>query len=370
MKGRYESRNTKKMQPWKIILLTVAAVLGILLVIAITCAVFLYKSILGKLNQVDVPDIVYTTPETQTLPLPEVTQTEAAQLPEPTTVAATEAHVKSSADYINFLVVGQAAREGETERFSDTMILCTVNTYEKTLTMTSLLRDSFVKMPDYKGKIGGRIKLTTIYHLGSVYGNGAAGSMELMNLTLYQNFGIEVDHNFEIDFDAFIRIIDLLGGIDIELTQAEADYLSATANYTAGPGAAHLNGTEALHYARMRKAEGDGGSDIVRTGRQRGLIASLLNQLRGKSISELNEIANEVLPLITTSMDDSEITQCLLTFIPMLSDLKIEEGGTCPANYQGDIVDIYSDGMKHSVLRFNVEETKRTMRAITEGETP
>ncbi len=370
MKGRYERKNPKKMPPWKIILLTVAAVLAILLVIAIICAVFLYKSMLGKLNQVDVPDIVYTTPETQTVPLPEVTQTTATQLPEPTTVAATEAHIKSSADYINFLVVGQAAREGETERFSDTMILCTVNTYEKTLTMTSLLRDSFVKMPDYKGRTGGRIKLTTIYHLGSIYGNGAAGSMELMNLTLYHNFGIEVDHNIEIDFDAFIRIIDLLGGIDLELTQAEADYLSFWADCTAGPGTAHLNGTEALYYARMRHAAGDGGSDIVRTNRQRGLIEALINQLRKKSITELNEIANEVLPLITTSMDDSEITQCLLTFIPMLSELKIEGGGTCPANYHGDLVDIYSDGMKHSVLRFNVEETKRTMRAITEGETP
>lgn len=370
MKGRYERKETKKGLVWKKIILMVAAFLGILLVIAIICAVFLYKSILGKLNQVDVPDIVYTTPETQTTSLPEVTQPAATQSPEPATVAATEAHIKSSADYINFLVVGQAAREGETERFSDTMILCTVNTYEKTLTMTSLLRDSFVKMPDYKGRTGGRIKLTTIYHLGSVYGDGAAGSMELMNLTLYHNFGIEVDHNIEIDFDAFIRVIDMLGGIDIELTQAEADYLSFWADYTAGPGTAHLNGTEALCYARMRKAEGDGGSDIVRTSRQRSLIESLLNQLRGKSIAELNEIANEVLPLITTSMDDSEITQCLLTLIPMLSVLKIEEGGICPANYHGDLVDIYSDGMKHSVLRFNVEETKRTMRAITEGETP
>lgn len=369
MKGRYERNDTKR-ELWKKIIFIAAAVLGILLVFTVISGVILYKSILGKLNQVEVPDIVYTTPETQTIPLPEVTQTTAAQLPEPSTVAATEAHVKSSADYINFLVVGQAAREGETERFSDTMILCTVNTYEKTLTMTSLLRDSFIKMPDYKGRTGGRIKLTTIYHLGSIYGNGAAGSMELMNLTLFNNFGIEVDHNFEIDFDAFIRVIDMLGGVDIELTQAEADYLSACLNYDASPGAAHLNGTQALCYARMRKAEGDGGSDIVRTGRQRGLIASLLNQLRGKNISELNEIANEALPYITTSMDDSEITQCLLTFIPMLSDLKIEEGGTCPANYHGDLVDIYSDGVKHSVLRFNVEETKRTMRAITEGETP
>ena len=58
----------------------------------------------------------------------------------------------------------------------------------------------------------------------------------------------------------------------------------------------------------------------------------------------------------------------LVKVLPMLWDLEIKTGGTCPANYQGDMVDIYGDGMYHSVLRFDVEETKKTMRAITEGE--
>lgn len=369
MEGRYERK--RRVRGWKKIALFITSILGITLIIAIVSGVALYNSMLGKLDQVVVPDIVYTTPEVEASPTIEATQTAVSQSTEPSIIATTGPHVKSSADYINFLVVGQAAREGETERFADSMILCTVNTYEKTLTMTSLLRDSFVKMPDYKGKTGGRIKLTTIYHLGSTYGNGVAGSMELMNLTLYNNFGIEVDHNFEIDFDAFIKVIDMLGGIDIELTEAEANYLNDDdfwVYYDVEPGVAHLDGMAALCYVRMRKAEGDGESDIVRTGRQRKFVEALLTQLRGKSISDLREIANTVLPLITTSMDNSEITECLLTLIPMLSDLKIEKGGTCPANHRGERVDIYSDGMYHSVLRFDVEETKRAMREITEGE--
>lgn len=373
MKGRYErKRPSKRMNPKSAWLILIGMLLLFAIIISIV-GVILYYSMLGKLTQVDVPDIIYTSVTTE--PIVEIAETaqagtnETNQEPTITTVP----HVKSSADYINFLVVGQAARDGESERFADTMILCTVNTYEKTLTMTSLLRDSFVRMPDYKGHTGGRIKLTTIYHLGSTYGNGIAGSMELMNLTLYNNFGIEVDHNFEIDFDAFIKVIDMLGGVDIELTEAEANYLNDDdfwVYYDVEPGLAHLDGMAALCYARMRKAEGDGESDINRTSRQRKLVESLLNQLKGKSISDLTGIANEILPLITTSMDKSEITECLLMLLPMLSELKIEKGGTCPANYYGDMVEIYSNGVYHSVLRFDETETKKTMRSITEGENP
>lgn len=369
MKGRYQKN--EKLKGWKKIALTLSVILVGVFVVGTVSGVILYRSMLGKLNRVDVPDIIYTSPEAETTPATEVIKIEATQYTEAATVATIAPHVQSSSDYVNILVVGQAAREGETERFADSMILFTINTYEKTLTMTSLLRDSFVKMPDYRGRTGGRIKLTTIYHLGSVYGNGIAGSMELMNMTLYQNFGIEVDHNFEIDFDAFIRVIDMLGGVDIELTEAEANYLNADdvwVYYDVEPGVAHLDGMAALCYARMRKAEGDGESDIIRTARQRKFVEALLNQLRGKSISNLKEIANTVLPQITTSMDNTEITKLLLTFLPMLSDLKIERGGTCPANYSGDMVDIYGDGVDHSVLRFDVAETRKTMREITEGE--
>ena len=317
----------------------------------------------------DVPDIVYTQATTETTSA----TTAPSETTQATTVATTEPpHVPSSADYLNILLVGQASRDGEEERFADTSILCTLNTYTKTLTMTSLLRDSFVKMPDYKGHYGGRIKLTTIYNLGSYYSDGdPAGSMELMNQTLYDNFGIEVDYNFEVDFDAFVWIVDAIGGVDIELTEAEADYLNdddVWVTYDVEPGMAHLDGMAALSYARMRKAEGDSESDIVRTSRQRKLMEIVLSELKDESISGLQNLANEVLPKITTSMSKSDMTSMLLTILPMLPDLKVNVGGTCPADYWGDMVDIYDDGTQHSVLRFDVAQTTKTMRAITEGE--
>lgn len=370
MSGRFEKKKEKKPLGWKKIVLIVVAVVLVLIVAAVIAGVVYYNTMLNKVNKVDVPKIVYTRPETEPTEGDDVdAQSEAT---EEAATASTEPHEASSADYLNILVVGQAAREGEEERFADTAILCTINTYTKTLTMTSLLRDSFVKMPDYKGHYGGRIKLTTIYHLGYNYGGGIAGSMELMNLTLFNNFGIEVDHNIEIDFEAFVNVVNLLGGIEIELTEAEAKYLNEDGKVfqEVEPGLNWLDGTTALSYARMRKADGDGESDIVRTARQRKFIETMLNKIKEMKLSEIQAVANEVLPMVYTSMSNAEITDCLLTLLPMLPELKIETGGTCPADYWGDMVEIYGDGVYHSVLRFDQAETIKTMRAITEGEEP
>ncbi len=367
MSAKYQ-KPKQKFTHTKYILVAII-IITILIASAIIAIAVYYNYALSKITHVEVPKIEHSTPSTEITERPEelLQTTPTTDSTEPTI----EKHIPSSADYINFLLVGQAARTGETERFADTMILCTVNTYEKTLTMTSLLRDTLIKMPNYRGRIGGNIKLTTIYHLGSIYGDGIAGSMELMNQTLYDNFGIEVDHNFEVDFDAFIRVIDMLGGIDIELTEAEAEYLNEEDFWVyqdVQPGMAHLDGMTTLCYARMRKAKGDSDSDIIRTNRQRKVILTIIEKLKTLSVSEIQTIVNEVLPMVVTSMDNREITEMIFKLLPMLPDLNIDSRGTCPANYWGEMVDIYSDGMYHSVLRFDTYETKRTMREITEGE--
>ena len=368
MHGRYERRKSKKTKSVKKILLIILGIVLLLLAAAIIGVAVYYNSMLDKINYVEVPKITYTQATESGME----TADTSPESSEETVAETTAPHVASSADYINFLVVGQASREGEEARLADTMVLCTLNTYEKTLTLTSMLRDSFVKMPDYKGHDGGRIKLTMIYHLGSYYSDGdPAGSMELMNQTLYNNFGVEVDYNFEVDFEAFVWIVNAIGGIDIELTEAEADYLNdddVWVTYDVEPGMAHLDGMAALSYARMRKAEGDNESDIIRTSRARKVMTILLEELKKEPISGLQNLANEVLPKVTTSMSKSEVTDMLLMVLPMLPDLEINIGGTCPANYKGEMVDIYDNGQLQSVLRFDVAETTKTMRAITEGE--
>lgn len=376
--GRFENqkpqKSPKKKSPAKIILIIVAVLL-VLVIGAIIAGVLYYNSVLGKMHHVEVPKIQYTTVPADVL---NGAETESADNTEPVATETTEPpHVRSSADYINILVVGQASRAGETanaERMADTSILCTVNTYDKTLTLTSFLRDTLVRPPNFRGKEFGKIKLTTVYHLGSYYSQGdIAGSMELMNMTLYDSFGVEVDHNFEVDFDIFIKVIDLMNGVTVNLTQEESDYLNKLddwLSYDTQPGWFHLDGAGALCYARMRKAEGDGDSDIKRTARQRHLIESVIFGLKKLSLSDLNKIVDEVMPMITTSMTTSEITELVVKLLPMLPDLKVETGGTCPVEktYWGSEKDIYGDGFYHSVLEFEVPQQKKLMRALTEGE--
>jgi len=379
MSGRYERKKPQKTGGWKKPVLIAVLIVVILIAALVVAAVVYYNSMLNKLNRVQVPPIDCTSGEGGGGGA-RAAVTEPAAATEETTVATTEPHVASSADYINILLVGQASREGEAERFADTMILCTVNTYEKTLTLTSLLRDTLVQYPNYtdtngKSHSGGKIKLTSIYHNGYICTNSTADAMGLMNLTLYKNFGIEVDYDVEIDFDAFIKAINLINGLDVELTAAEAKYLNDFHDryyYEMKEGKNWLDGSTALAYVRMRKAEGDGESDIKRTSRQRIFMEALLDKVKKLSISDLQNLANEVLPLVTVSMTNSEITDLLMKMLPMLSGLEIKTSGTCPVRAKGyswgDMVDIYGDGMIHSVMRFDQDKNVAYMRAITEGE--
>lgn len=378
MRGRFEKAKPKRKK--NVVLIVLGIIVALLLALVIGAVIY-YFSMVNKMNIVNVPTIDYAALDAQmadeteefTMP-PAATETVPEVTTEPTIAPTTEPHVASSADYLNILLVGQDARPGEDSRLADTMLLCTINTYEKKITLTSMLRDTLVKMPDYKGHYGGNIKLTTIYNLGYIFGDGVAGSMEMMNMTLYSNFGIEVDHNFEVGFDAFIQAIDALGGIDIELTQAESENLNAVdlswGLLRTTPGMNHLDGKTALSYCRIRHAAGDNDSDIKRTSRQRLLIEAVLDKVKTMNPADLQSLANEILPMVSTSMSPTEFTNLLLTLLPMLPDLEIVSSGTCPAEgeYWGDMLDIYSNGVQHSILRFTPSQTKKTMRAITEGE--
>lgn len=272
-------------------------------------------------------------------------------------------------DIINILVVGQASREGEESRMADTTILVTVNTYDGTITLSSVLRDAFVALPAYKSHTAGRNKFNVCYNLGYSW-EGIEGAMAFTNLTMYHNFGVKVDHNIEISFESFTKLIDYIGGVEIELTEAEADYLNKDdlyVLYDVKPGVQYLDGMAALSYARMRKAAGDGDSDINRTARQRKLIEVLVNKFRGLSLKEMQGVADTLLPLVTTTMTPKDVTSILLRMLRHASDFKVESG-TIPVNttYWGEMVDIYGDGGSHSVLKFDAEQNKRLIRAFTE----
>ena len=373
--GRFEQQkqpqNTgKKGNKGLKIFLIVLAVLLVLILIAAAVGYWFIQDKLNKMNVITLPEdtYVYTEATDEYTRPPE---TEEEETVEETTVETTRPPM-SADDIINVLVVGQASRAGEEANMADTTMLVSLNTYTKEVTVFSILRDSFVKLPDYKGHQCGRAKFTVCYNLGYQWGDGTAGAMEMTNICLRDNFGIEVDYNIEVSFDGFIRMIDYLDGVDIELTQAEADYLNKDTLYVQRhiePGMQRLQGMEALSYARMRKAEGDADSDIKRTERQRKVVASLLEKFRYMSLSELNGWIDELLPMVTTTMTASDVTKLAAKVLPMVIDLKMT-GHTIPMEGTGwgDMVDIYDDGNIHSVIRFETPQQKKLIRAITEAE--
>ena len=130
------------------------------------------------------------------------------------------------------------------------------------MTLTSFLRDLYIQMPHYKGHMCGQNRINVVYNLGWHWG-GLYGGMEMMDMCLQQNFGVQVDHNVEIGFDTFSALVDGVGGIDLEITEQEAAYLNLyyeqhedlSRHYTAGE--THLDGDAALCYARIRKIYSD-----------------------------------------------------------------------------------------------------------------
>ncbi len=216
---------------------------------------------------------------------------------------------------IQILLIGQDRREGEGRARSDAMILCTLNKSAKTLTLTSFMRDMYVQIPGYQDN-----RINVSY---------ALGGMKLLNKCLEKNFAVSVDGNVEVDFKGFEKVIDLLGGVDINLTKSEANYLNRRGNWdvenNAGTwnlkaGVNRLNGSQALAYSRIRDV---GNGDFGRTNRQRVVLSTILEKAKSMSFSKINSLLNEVLPTLTTDLSDSEILNYVVQIFPLLSDLTV-----------------------------------------------
>lgn len=216
--------------------------------------------------------------------------------------------VEQNDKIINILLIGQDRRPEESRARSDAMILCTINTEARTLTMTSFMRDLYVQIPGY---MDNRINVSY-----------AVGGMDLLDACLEKNFGVRVDGNVEVDFDGFTEIIDLLGGVDIELNAAEVEYMKKADSASDGlkVGVNHLNGSQALTYSRIRYV---GNNDFERTSRQRRVLNALLQKCKGLDVWQLDRLLVKVLPLLTTDLSSSQILAYAAEILPILSDLTV-----------------------------------------------
>ena len=374
--GHFQQQKQPKKKRGLKVFLIILAVLLVLGGAAAAAGAVYYNRMMNKMNIIELPEDTYVyTEDTYVTEVTEtaVAETEGAAIADTTeaTTVVTEPPKATADDIVNILLVGQSSRAGEESRMADTTKLVYFNTFDGTVTLFSVLRDSYVKLPDYKGHTCGRSKFTVCYGRGFQRGD-IAGAMEMTNIGMRDNIGVEVDYNVEIDFESFIRVVDLMGGIEIELTEAEAQYLNNDdlyVTYDVEPGLQYLDGMAALSYARMRKAEGDADSDIKRSARQRLVLETLLNKVRGLSLPELQRCADILLPEITTTMTPGDIMNLLTRIIPVFKDIKVV-GETIPYGKTGwgEIIDIYDDGIPDSVIKFESAQQKKLIRAITEAE--
>lgn len=209
---------------------------------------------------------------------------------------------------------------------SDTMILLSVDLDAKTAKLVSLERGMGVPILEgpYKGQYDW---LTHCFRYGGA---------DLVMKEIRECFKVDVEHYIRVNFHAVIEIVDLLGGIDINLTQAEADYINSGSNgYVLGrdkelqkvtAGANRLNGVTALAYARCRKID----SDWQRVKRQQTVIQACVDRLKNADVATLNSMLNQVLPMVKTNFTQWEIAK-LMMVIPDFLGVQFERM-TLPAS--------------------------------------
>lgn len=161
---------------------------------------------------------------------------------------------------LNILLLGADARPGQNRFRTDTIILLTVNPQVGTVNLLSFPRDLYLTIP---GQGSNRINTAYFY-----------GGIELVKKTFQHNFGINPDHYVVINFSSFKRIIDSLGGLEVNVSQKLSDY---RAGYfvTIPAGQVHMDADTVLWYVRSRKTS----NDFARNQRQQEVLIAIFNRL-------------------------------------------------------------------------------------------
>ena len=224
---------------------------------------------------------------------------------------------------INILLVGIDTRStalDEGGQHGDVQIILSINKDTGSVKLTSIQRDLYVTIPGYKNKN----RINVAYQFGQsnqkLNGSGAQLAMRTIN----RNFEMNIEYFATINFYGLASIVDALGGVDMEMSASEAEainnylrqhppaYDNQSKDYVRHDlekidGVQHLDGVQAVMYARTRHVRG-GGNDFDRTERQRKLLEVLLQMvMQDMSVSRLMELLDITLPYVTTNMNATEM---------------------------------------------------------------
>lgn len=246
--------------------------------------------------------------------------------------------------YTTIGLVGVDSRDGDLESGtnSDTMIIASINNDTKEVKLVSVYRDTYLRIGEDEEGNGIYNKANSAY---AKY--GPEGFMRMLN----SNLDLNVTYVVTVDFQAVAEAVELLGGIDEELSEEEIihlnNYCKETAEVTGMDyepleevaGVHHLNGVQTVAYARIRYTVGD---DFRRAARQREVIYKIVEKAKNADVGTLTKILDEVFPNIKTNMSKADILSMGLS---MLSYDIADQAGFPHDHVYGENVKNAMDGL-------------------------
>lgn len=229
--------------------------------------------------------------------------------------------------YRNVAIFGVDSRKddyGEGNR-SDCIIIASINNETHDVKLISVYRDTYMQIEGH-----GLDKVTHAYSYGEA---------PLALKTLNENLDLNIKEFVTVNFDAVADAVDALGGIKMQITSAEVQYINGYIDETSrvtgkkskhitSAGTYNLDGVQAVAYSRIRYTSG---GDYKRTERMRDIITAMLAKLKTISISEINKIADKILPKVYTNLSLTD----LLSMAPAVASFNVGESIGWPNETKG-----------------------------------
>ena len=252
---------------------------------------------------------------------------------------------KETEDVITIALFGSDYSEFYDVSAADATMILAIDTKNNKIKLCSLMRDIYLDLPD-----GGKMNLNY-----TILDGGPSSILKAINY----NFNLKIDKFVQVDLKRLPKIIDALGGIEMNITEDELQYINGyidnidknngtNTEHITTSGTQLLNGTQASAYCRIRYTEG---RDYRRTERQRDVLNALFVKFKDISLTEVPSMINEILPLVTTNLTNSEIISISTKALGMgLSNI---EQGRFPSD--GNIISSVFTDMYHTNI--NIEGT-------------
>ncbi len=214
----------------------------------------------------------------------------------------------------NLLMIGTDHRDDSWNGNSDVMILTTIDAEAEQITMTSFMRDLYADIPGH-----GVHKLNYAF---------AVGGSEKLEETLESNYQLQIDNCAVVDFEAMAEIIDILGGVDMEILDSECETLNMylkdmkVPEYSINQGGTyHLNGYQAVAYMRIRYV---GNNDYQRTQRQRDVLKGVFAAVHDLDVKDMASLAKTVIPKVEHNISAMQMIK-LMAALPDIAGYELEE---------------------------------------------